>query len=106
MSLYSNLVEDEKDKNDIMSILLEELSLTRTMMEDLLESPISERRVNHFHSTRLRAEALYPLHKEQVALLKQWRQAHLSGNKEDSEHLLQNLLLSINAIANAMGTTG
>ncbi len=104
--LYSDLVEDEKDRNDILSILLEELSLTRTMMEDLLESPISERRVSHYHSTRLRAEALNPLHKEQVNLLKEWRQVNRSGNKGDSEHLLQNLLLSINAIANAMGTTG
>jgi phosphoenolpyruvate carboxylase len=76
------------------------------MMMDLLESPISERRTNHHHSTRLRAEALLPLHREQVTLLRDWRQARKSGDRDKSASLLRSLLQSINAIANAMGTTG
>jgi phosphoenolpyruvate carboxylase len=104
--LYSSLVEDEQVREDILSLLLGELSLTREMMMDLLESPISARRVNHHHSTRLRAEALMPLHREQVTLLREWRQARNSGDKAGSDLLLRSLLQSINAIANAMGTTG
>ncbi len=104
--LYCDLVKEEKVRQDIMSIILDELALTREMMLDLLGSPISERRINHFYSTSLRAEALIPLHSEQVSLLKEWRKSHASGNQEKSEHLLQTLLISINAIANAMGTTG
>jgi phosphoenolpyruvate carboxylase len=76
------------------------------MMNDLLERPISERRINHFHSTRLRAEALLPLHREQVILLRNWRLAQKIGKKEEADALLRNLLQSVNAIANAMGTTG
>ena len=106
MKMYAELVEDEKVKEEILSMLLEELSLTRTMMMDLLESPVSTRRVNHHHSTELRAEALLPLHREQVALLREWRKIKTGGPEKRAEQLLQNLLRSVNAIANAMGTTG
>jgi phosphoenolpyruvate carboxylase len=87
-------------------MLLEELSLTREMMLDLLGNPISQRRANHYLSTRLRAEALLPLHQEQVQLLSLWRQALKEGDPNRADPLLQDLLLSVNAIASAMGTTG
>jgi len=106
MKLYSGLVEDEKVKNEILGLLLTELELTRKTMIDLLGSPSKERRKNHFYSTQLRAEALLPLHRQQVGLLKQWRKAQKSGNRDEQDFLLHNLLRSINAIANAMGTTG
>ena len=106
MTMYASLVEDTKVQKDILGLLLRELALTREMMLDLLGSPISKRRVNHFLSTRLRATALLPLHKEQVHLLGEWRKARKSGNTKNEEPLLKNLLRSVNAIANAMGTTG
>jgi len=106
MTMYAGLVEDPGVKEDILSMLLDELELTRTMMLDLLQSPISKRRINHYHSTKLRAQALLPLHREQVDLLRKWRKAVKEGDTEQAEILLQNLLRSVNAIANAMGTTG
>jgi len=104
MRLYSGLVDDEKVREEILGILLEELELTRKTMLELLGSPAKDRRKNHFYSTQLRAEALLPLHRQQVSLLKQWRDARKTGANQDT--LLHNLLRSINAIANAMGTTG
>jgi phosphoenolpyruvate carboxylase len=106
MRMYAGLVEDEQVRQDILGMLLDELALTRKMMLDLLTSPISTRRVNHHLSTQLRAEALLPLHKEQVTLLRSWREAQKNGDKPLTELLLQSLLRSVNAIANAMGTTG
>jgi phosphoenolpyruvate carboxylase len=106
MKLYSGLVENKQIRNEILTLLLAELSLTRNTMLDLLGSSIEKRRQNHFHSTRLRAEALLPLHRQQVNLLKKWRSEQKSDNKEKQNKLLNNLLHSINAIANAMGTTG
>jgi phosphoenolpyruvate carboxylase len=87
-------------------MLLNELSLTRKMMLDLLGSPIAERRLNHHYSTELRAVALLPLHREQVHLLRSWRNLKKAGKATEAEEVLQNLLRSVNAIANAMGTTG
>jgi phosphoenolpyruvate carboxylase len=106
MSMYADLVKEEQVKQDILGMLLDELKLTRTMMFDLLRSPIATRRVNHHLSTQLRAEALLPLHQEQVELLRSWREARKNGDKILAEKLLPNLLRSVNAIANAMGTTG
>jgi phosphoenolpyruvate carboxylase len=106
MTLYAQLVEEPKVKTDILGMLLNELKLTREMMLDLLKSPISERRVSHHNSTQLRAEALYPLHREQVKLLRTWRMAQNERDTERAAEVLQGLLRSVNAIANAMGTTG
>ena len=106
MKLYAGLVGDPKIRKEILAMLLKELELTRDMMLDLLESPISQRRANHYLSTQLRAEAMLPLHQEQVSLLKQWRQALSEGDTLQAELLLHDLLRSVNAIASAMGTTG
>ncbi len=106
MRMYADLVEDEQVKQDILGMLLDELALAGKMMLDLLTSPISVRRVNHHLSTLLRAEALLPLHVEQVDLLRRWRGAQKDGDMKLAEELLQSLLRSVNAIANAMGTTG
>jgi len=104
--MYAGLVENKKVKTEILGLLLNELSLTREMMIDLLGSSTHKRRKNHYYSTNLRAEALLPLHQEQIKLLSEWRKIQSSGNKNKSEKLLHSLLRSINAIANAMGTTG
>jgi phosphoenolpyruvate carboxylase len=106
MKLYSGLVENRQVKTEILNLLLEELSLTRTTMADLLGRPIKDRRQNHYYSTQLRAEALYPLHRQQVNLLRQWRKIQKTDKNKKQEQLLNSLLHSINAIANAMGTTG
>jgi phosphoenolpyruvate carboxylase len=106
MKMYAGLVEDPVVREDILSLLLGELDLTRKMMLDLLQNPISQRRVNHYYSTQLRADALLPLHREQVKLLGAWRRAFRDGETVTADKLLQNLLRSVNAIANAMGTTG
>jgi len=106
IKMYAGLVENKKVKTEILGLLLNELSLTREMMIDLLGSSTHKRRKNHYYSTNLRAEALLPLHQEQIKLLKEWRKIQSSGDKEKSEKLLHSLLRSINAIANAMGTTG
>jgi phosphoenolpyruvate carboxylase len=106
MTMYADMVENPKVKEEILSLLLDELALTRKMMLDLLGTSIAQRRVNHHYSTRLRADALLPLHEEQVRLIREWRNAQKAGETSRSEVLLQNLLRSVNAIANAMGTTG
>ncbi|MGW8315766.1 MAG: phosphoenolpyruvate carboxylase [Bacteroidales bacterium] len=106
MKMYAGLVEERQVREDILSMLLKELHLTREAMLDLLGSDISKRRVNHHYSTRLRADALIHLHREQVSLLRTWRKEISNGQTEEAEKVLQNLLRSVNAIANAMGTTG
>ncbi len=103
---YAELAADVPGNEKFLSLMLEELARTRKMIEIVLNYPLAERRVNHYYSTMLRAEAMDPLHKHQVNLLRQWRENLLTGNTEKNDLLLFELLRCINAIAGAIGFTG
>lgn len=105
MAKYAALVEDVAIRDRIMSKILKELSLTRHMLADLLRKPFRERRKNHYFSTLLRAEALNNLHEAQIELLREWRANRNQQQPEEDNHLFA-LLQCVNAIANALGSTG
>lgn len=105
MKKYAELVTDKKVRETVLQILLSELEKTQRLMQELLGRPMHERRKNHFYSTGLRAEALDILHKNQIKNLKLWRNPELTDPVQ-KDKLLKELLISVNAIANAMGTTG
>ncbi len=105
IKMYAALVNDAQARDKMLNVILVELKKTRIYMNELITRPMEVRRKNHFYSTLLRAEALNILHRYQVETLKAWRNCE---EKETSkkEDLLKQLLMSVNAIANAMGTTG
>lgn len=103
---YAALAGGVEHYEQFLDRILDELALTRRMIDKILQIPISERRENHFYSTLLRAEALEPLHTYQVDLLKRWREASLLENSAEAEKILFDLLRSISAIAGAIGFTG
>ncbi len=103
---YAALASDLPGSSEILTLMLDELTRTRKMIDFILNIPLSERRVNHYYSTLLRAEAMEPLHKHQVNLLKQWRKSIDPIVTEKSNTLLFELLRCINAIAGAIGFTG
>ena len=105
MKLYAGLVEDTETRETILNLLLGELQKTRILMAGLLGKPIKYRRKNHYYSTQLRAEALDVLHKNQVLNMRKWRDLQ-NKDSEEGKELLNQLLISVNAIANAMGSTG
>ncbi len=105
MTLYASLVEKTEVRDSILPKILDELHKTQALMQELLGRPMEMRRKNHFYSTALRAEALDILHKNQINNLKHWRQNNL-GSEAEKEKKLSELLISVNAISNAMGTTG
>jgi len=54
-----------------------------------------------------RAEALRPLHRHQIALLRRWRAERDHGTKNPGEEaLVDEILLTVNAIAGGLRTTG
>ncbi|MGQ8337877.1 phosphoenolpyruvate carboxylase [Sunxiuqinia sp. A32] len=105
MEKYAALLEDETIRERIMNKIRKELSLTREMLATLLRRPIQERRKNHHFSTILRAEALENLHEAQIQLLKKWRMSRKQQLTNEGEYLFA-LLQCVNAIANALGSTG
>ncbi|WP_321285872.1 phosphoenolpyruvate carboxylase [uncultured Sunxiuqinia sp.] len=105
MNKYAALVEDETIRERMMNKIRKEFDLTKAMLGDMLQKPFKERRKNHYYSTILRAEAMNNLHDAQIELLKKWRSSRKNQSKDESEHLFA-LLQCVNAIANALGTTG
>jgi len=106
MNAYATLVQDEKVRNTIMGMILEELKKTREIFEIILEKPISERRKQHWYSNVIRATAMDNLHRKQIMLLRTWRSQKEEDDLEGAEKTLMSLLLTINAIAGALRTTG
>ncbi len=105
MAKYATLVEDPGIRDRMMSKITRELTLTRDMLSDLLQKPFQERRKNHYFSTLLRAEALNHLHEAQIELLRKWRNSRSKQLPGEDDYLFA-LLQCVNAIANALGSTG
>ncbi len=103
---YANLATDVPENKLILDKLTEELARTRRMIDELLNIPIYNRRINHYYSTLLRSVAMDPLHQHQVFLLKNWRTLLAEGKTVEADHVLNELLRCINAIAGAIGFTG
>lgn len=104
MRLYASLVKDDDTRSEILRLIIGEFELTSHYIQELFNRPMKERRKKHFYSTQLRAEALDVLHRTQVQILSKWRKS--KDQEMHSEAMLSELLISINAISNAMGSTG
>lgn len=65
-----------------------------------------EMRPRMWRTLELRAAALRTLHQQQIDLLRQWRGLLKSGDDNAANDLLPEVLLSVNAIASGLRTTG
>jgi len=101
---YADLVEDEEVKKEILGSITRELTKTRKMMALIFSEPFEERRHYHYYSNVLRTEGLNELHMKQIDLLSKWRK--MSPQSEKWNATLKELLLSVNAIASALRSTG
>ena len=106
MLLYGELVDDSKIKEKFLHRILEEYDRTKELLSSLFESPAETRRPRMFRTLSFRSSGLKSLHLLQVKLLKEWRQNLQDQNSSSANELLMELLLSINAIASGLRTTG
>ena len=106
MRTYAELVEDPLLRERFLKIIFDEWNLTREMLEKLRGGPMDDRRPRMLKTLGLRAEASRVLHLQEIHLLKKWRGLKGSGDQEGADKLLPDLLLSINAIASGLRTTG
>lgn len=106
MNAYADMVEDKALRERFMKIILDEWNLTREMLEKLRGAPMAERRPRMLRTLKLRADALRVLHLQEIHLLQKWRALRKAGDETAAEKMLPDLLLSINAIASGLRTTG
>jgi phosphoenolpyruvate carboxylase len=99
MKLYAGLVMDPDIKATFLKTLLDEYEQTREMLELLYAGNLEEQRPNLSKALKLRAKPLEKLHRLQVELLEKWR-------SDPEEAVLTKLLVTVNAIAGGLRTTG
>jgi phosphoenolpyruvate carboxylase len=105
MRAYAELVDDAGVRQGILDRILAELARTEIELEHLLDGPLRGRRPRITRAVALRHSALRALHREQIALLRRWREAQ-RDQEEEADGLLTQLLLTLNAIAGGLRTTG
>jgi phosphoenolpyruvate carboxylase len=106
MDLYADLVEDAALRARFKSQIRAEWDSTHLALEKLRGKSLQNSRPRMLKTLGLRSEALRVLHHQQVGLLREWRGRISSGNTAGADALLPELLLSINAIASGLRTTG
>ncbi len=103
---YSNLVRDEVLRARFMTSISEEFALTRQLLERIFGDTFAVRRPRMAKTLGLRHAALRQLHLQQIEMLRAWRDLQTRGETARADEMLPQLLLSINAIASGLRTTG
>lgn len=102
MKCYADLVTDDDVRDRVFGKIVEEFERTKQMLVKLRGGSLQELRPRMWKTLALRAEALKVLHHQQVSLLRKWRQLE----EAQAAQMLPDLLLSVNAIASGLRTTG
>ena len=103
---YAALVGDGKIRDHIFGLIAEEHQRTSRMLDLAFGSPLADRRPRMHRTLKLRDSGLRALHLHQIAILRRWRGLRSSGDQAAADGLLPTLLLTINAIASGLRTTG
>ncbi|NCN08438.1 MAG: phosphoenolpyruvate carboxylase [Leptospira sp.] len=108
MTAYSQLVEDVTIRDKFLKLISEEFNRTRDILNELFNHlPVEKRRPKMIQTIAMRERSLEILHAHQISLLKKWRDSVKNGAEDsEKESLLQPLLLTVNAIASGLRTTG
>lgn len=106
MKQYAELVDDESLRHEFIDDIEKEWILAGQMIESVYGGPLDSQRPNVKRMIELRHDGLRLLHHQQIGLLKRWRSYQRMGETTQADALLPQLLLSINAIASGLGTTG
>mgnify|MGYP002831031085 CR=1 FL=1 len=106
MVAYSELWSDKTARERIMKNVLEELKLSREMLDIVLGGTLETRRPKLTRTLNKRAAALRQLHLQQIRLIRKFRHQLTALPEHEKESLKLRLMLTINAIAGGERTTG
>ena len=104
MGAYAELVPDATVRASVLDRIVAEHALTVASLERIYGGPLAERRPNVEAVLGPRREALRVLHEVQIDQLAAWRERRDAG--ENVDELVPSLLVTVNAIASGLGTTG
>jgi len=103
---YASLVDDDAVRERIYGVIAGEWERCETAIDRIFGRTRAERRPRMMKTLGMRDRGLRHLHHRQIGLLKQWRLALAGGETDRAAAFLPSILLSINAIASGLRTTG
>jgi phosphoenolpyruvate carboxylase len=106
MHQYASLVNDTSIRDHFLGMIEAEYHRTKKYIELLFAKPLEIQRMNVNKFIAPRREGLDMLHQQQIKLLKRWRALKNSAGQKESESLLLELFLTVNAISGGLRTTG
>ena len=106
MRAYAALVTDPEIRTRFTETITAEFDLTKDLLAELFDGSMADRRPRMAKTLGIREAPLKVLHHQQIALLREWRDLIEKDNQTAADALLPKLLLSINAIASGLRTTG
>ena len=102
MVRYVELADGVPQSALLFKRIVEEFERTRDGLEAFYGASLETARPNIHRIVSRRSQALEPVHRYQIDLLRQWRAA----DGEDAQKLVPKLLRTINAISSGLGVTG
>ncbi|MCS6889419.1 MAG: phosphoenolpyruvate carboxylase [Chloroflexus sp.] len=105
MHAYAELVEDASIRQRFLDLIDAEFERTEAALTAIFGMPLAQRRPLVAETLARRQAGLAPLHRRQIALIRQWR-AQQAAKDPAAEETLTDLLLLVNAIAAGLRTTG
>jgi phosphoenolpyruvate carboxylase len=106
MRKYAALVPDEAIRDRFLGMILDEFARTKEMLTDLFNGAFEDRRPRLAFTLAIREQPLSELHTQQLELLRLWRAKVTAGDHEAAEAIIPDLLVSVNAVASGLRTTG
>ena len=106
MRAYAALVTDKEIRTRFTETITAEFDLTQNLLAELFDGSMADRRPRMAKTLGIREAPLKVLHHQQIALLREWRALIEKDKQTAADALLPKLLLSINAIASGLRTTG
>ncbi|RRR70255.1 MAG: phosphoenolpyruvate carboxylase [Candidatus Viridilinea halotolerans] len=106
MVAYAALVSDPGLREEVLDAIRAEYARTEVMLELLYQGPLAVTRPRIHRVLELRQAGLERLHHQQIHLLHNWRTLLAAGDESRAAPLLRDLLLTVNALASGLRTTG
>ncbi len=105
MQAFADLVPDARTREDLMHLILHDYQVCLTMIPEIMGESVEARRGSKLEDNKLRHNGLSALHRIQIDKLVKWR-ALRETDETQSEQLLPQLLLLVNAISGGLKSTG
>ncbi|MCC6548420.1 phosphoenolpyruvate carboxylase [Candidatus Sumerlaeota bacterium] len=106
MAEYASLVKSRTIRAHFLSLIEEEYHRTERMINTVFRAPRDKRRPRMMKTLRMRDAGLQRLHECQIETLREWRKRKKDGSEAQAQEILPQVLLSLNAVAAGLRTTG